>query len=43
MLFGYIVDDNLNNMRWWIDKYNKYVDWEMVDILGWKYNLFVVD
>lgn len=43
MLSGHIVDDNLNNTRWWTDKHNKYADREMVDILGRKYNLFAAD
>ncbi|MDY6927550.1 MAG: glycosyltransferase family 2 protein [Pseudomonadota bacterium] len=43
MLSGHIVDDNLNNTKWWTDKHNKYADREMVDILGRKYNLFAAD
>lgn len=42
-LKGCIVDDNLNNTRWWTDKHNKYADREMVDILNKKYNLFDSD
>lgn len=42
-LSGHIVDDNLNNTKWWTDKHNKYADREMVDILGRKYNLFAAD
>lgn len=42
-LSGHIVDDNLNNTRWYIDKHNKYADREMVDILSRKYNLFPQD
>jgi glycosyltransferase involved in cell wall biosynthesis len=42
-LQGHIVDDNLNNTRWYIDKHNKYADREMLDILGRKYNLFKHD
>jgi glycosyltransferase involved in cell wall biosynthesis len=42
-LNGHIVDDNLNNTRWYIDKHNKYADREMVDILGRKYGLFDQD
>lgn len=37
---GHIVDDNLNNTRWWIDKHNKYADREMIEILNLKYELF---
>lgn len=42
-LQGHIVDDNLNNTRWWTDKHNKYADREMIDILDKKYNLFLSD
>ena len=42
-LQGHIVDDNLNNTSWYIDKHNKYADREMVDILGRKYGLFDLD
>lgn len=40
---GHIVDDNLNNTRWWVDKHNKYADREMIDILDKKYGLFSKD
>jgi hypothetical protein len=42
-LNGHIVDDNLNNIRWWTDKHNKYADREMIDILDKKYKLFLHD
>lgn len=42
-LTGHIVDDNLNNTRWWTDKHNKYADREMIDILDKKYQLFTSD
>lgn len=42
-LLGHIVDDNLNNTRWWTDKHNKYADREMIDILDKKYQLFHSD
>lgn len=42
-LNGHIVDDNLNNTRWWTDKHNKYADREMIDILDRKYLLFSSD
>jgi glycosyltransferase involved in cell wall biosynthesis len=42
-LNGHIVDDNLNNTRWWTDKHNKYADREMIDILDKKYLLFQTD
>lgn len=38
-LSGHIVDDNLNNTRWYIDKHNKYADREMIDIIMKKYHL----
>jgi glycosyltransferase involved in cell wall biosynthesis len=42
-LNGHIVDDNLNNTRWWTDKHNNYADREMIDILDKKYKLFPHD
>lgn len=42
-LTGHIVDDNLNNTRWWTEKHNNYADREMLDILDKKYALFSVD
>lgn len=42
-LSGHIVDDNLNNTRWWTDKHNSYADREMIDILDKKYQLFFAD
>lgn len=42
-LTGHIVDDNLNNTRWWTDKHNKYADREMLDILIRKHQLMGVD
>jgi glycosyltransferase involved in cell wall biosynthesis len=42
-LSGHIVDDNLNNTKWWTDKHNKYADREMIDILDRKYQLFDCD
>lgn len=42
-LNGHIVDDNLNNTRWWTDKHNKYADREMIDILNRKYAFFELD
>jgi glycosyltransferase involved in cell wall biosynthesis len=42
-LAGHIVDHNLNNTRWWVDKHNKYADREMIDILDKKYQLFPND
>jgi len=42
-LAGHIVDDNLNNTRWWVEKHNNYADREMLDILDRKYGLFSSD
>ena len=42
-LDGGLVDDNLNNTRWWTDKHNKYADREMIDVLDRKYGLFSLD
>lgn len=42
-LSGHIVDDNLNNTRWWTDKHNKYADREMLDILIKKHHLLSSD
>lgn len=38
-LKGHIVDDNLNNTRWWTEKHNKYADREMIEIMLKKHNL----
>lgn len=38
-LTGHIVDDNLNNTRWWTDKHNKYADREMIEVLLHKHQL----
>jgi glycosyltransferase involved in cell wall biosynthesis len=42
-LKGHIVDDNLNNTRWWTEKHNNYADREMLDVLDKKYSLFPSD
>jgi glycosyltransferase involved in cell wall biosynthesis len=42
-LQGHIVDDNLNNTRWWTDKHNKYADREMLDIILRKHQLMLLD
>jgi len=36
-LKGNIVDDNLNNVSWWVDKHNKYATLEMIELLNLKY------
>ena len=38
-LLGHIVDNNLNNTRWWIDKNNN-ADWEIIEIIYQKYCFF---
>lgn len=38
-----IIDDNLNNITWWIDKHNKYASREAVDLLNLEYNFFPRD
>lgn len=33
---GYLIDDNLNPLSWWIDKHNNYSGREVIDILNSK-------
>lgn len=40
---GNIVDDNKNNITWWIDKHNKYATREMLDLMNIKYGFFEKD
>lgn len=35
---GCIVDNNLNNLTWWISKHNKYASLEAFEMLNLKYN-----
>ncbi len=42
-LKGHIVDNNLNDMKWWISKHIKYADREVVDLLNTKYSFFQKD
>jgi len=42
-LKGNIVDDNLNNVSWWIDKHNKYATLEMIELLNLKYQFSPAD
>ncbi len=42
-LSGYIVDDNLNSVSWWIDKHNNYASREAVDLLNLKYQFSALD
>ncbi len=38
-----IVDDNLNNLGWWINKHNSYATREMIDLLNIRYNFLNYD
>ena len=38
-----IVDDNFNNIGWWIDKHNKYATREAIDLLNIKYQFLEED
>ena len=38
-----IVDDNKNNITWWIDKHNHYATREMIDLMNMEYNFIVSD
>ena len=38
-----IIDNNLNNLGWWISKHNSYATREAVDLLNLKYNLIEYD
>lgn len=42
-LKGNIVDDNLNNIGWFISKHNGYATREMIDLLNLKYNFLEFD
>lgn len=42
-LLGHVVDNNLNNTRWWIEKHNSYADREMIEILDQQYCFFSKD
>lgn len=42
-LAGYIIDDNLNSVSWWVDKHNNYASREAVDLLNLKYQFTVID
>ncbi|MCK9609086.1 MAG: glycosyltransferase family 2 protein [Methylomonas sp.] len=42
-LQGNIVDDNLNNVSWWIEKHNGYATREMLDLLNLKYGFMFSD
>jgi len=43
MLKGHLVDDNLKDMTFWINKHNSYASREMVDLLNNKYDLLERD
>lgn len=38
-----IVDDNRNNLHWWINKHNSYATREAIDILNMKYHFLQYD
>ena len=38
-----IVDDNKNNITWWIDKHNNYASREMIDLMNMKYHFMKAD
>ncbi len=38
-----IVDDNLNNISWWISKHNTYATLEMIELLNLKYHFILSD
>jgi glycosyltransferase involved in cell wall biosynthesis len=38
-----LVDNNLNNIGWWIEKHNSYASREMIDLLNIKYGFMKVD
>jgi glycosyltransferase involved in cell wall biosynthesis len=38
-----LVDENLNNIGWWIEKHNAYASREMIDLLNIKYEFFDQD
>lgn len=40
---GDIVDDNKNNIGWWVDKHNKYATREMIDLMNIKYKFLPID
>jgi len=42
-LLGYMIDDNLNSVSWWIAKHNNYASREAVDLLNLKYRLTALD
>lgn len=38
-----IVDENKNNLHWWIEKHNRYATREAIDMLNLRYNFFKYD
>jgi len=40
---GEIVDNNLNNLTWWINKHNAYASREALDILNREFKIFPMD
>jgi hypothetical protein len=42
--FNYdLVDDNLNDIGWWVEKHNSYATREMIDLMNTKYHFFEND
>jgi glycosyltransferase involved in cell wall biosynthesis len=39
-LDGYVIDDNLKSLSWWIDKHNSYSNREALDVLNDMFSLF---
>ena len=37
------IDENLNNLSWWVEKHNKYATREAIEYLNGKYEFFKVD
>lgn len=42
-LRGNIVDDNLNDIAWWISKHNTYATREMIEMMNLKYGFLTTD
>lgn len=38
-----LIDDNLNNLSWWIQKHNSYASREAIDVLNKRHNLFDIE
>lgn len=42
-LQGSIIDNNLNNLQWWLDKHENYARREAIDLLNLKYQFMPID